>query len=86
MKETVYDLILAGLERGALRYGSLYKLSTDAGMGKMSVYRWVKGDRGEEGTLAKLATVLEMLGARVVFPEDVAADISQDLAEKTEEI
>lgn len=86
MKETLYEHILAGLERGALRYGSLYKLSTDAGMGKMSVYRWVKGDRGEEGTLAKLATVLEMLGARIVFPEDVDADFSQDLAEKTEEI
>lgn len=86
MKETVYEHILAGLERGAQRYGSLYRLSTDAGMAKMSVYRWIKGDRGEEGTLAKFATVLELLGARVVFPEDVDADFSQDLTEKTEEI
>ena len=66
------------------RVGSMAALARLANVDPTNLTRWMTGARSP--SLKVLSEILDVIGARIVFPEDVDADFSQDLAEKTEEI
>ena len=84
MKIDNYSHVLEGLNNAKERVGSMAALARLANVDPTNLTRWMTGARSP--SLKVLSEILEVIGARIVFPEDVDADFSQDLAEKTEEI
>ena len=84
MKIDNYSHVLEGLNNAKERVGSMAALARLANVDPTNLTRWMTGARSP--TLKVLSEILDVIGARIVFPEDVDADFSQDLAEKTEEI
>lgn len=79
-----YSHVLEGLNNAKERVGSMAALARLANVDPTNLTRWMTGARSP--SLKVLSEILDVIGARIVFPEDVDADFSQDLAEKTEEI
>lgn len=84
MKIDNYSHVLEGLNNAKERVGSMAALARLANVDPTNLTRWMTGARSP--SLKVLSEILDVIGARIVFPEDVDADFSQDLAEKTEEI
>ena len=84
MKIDNYSHVLEGLNNAKERVGSMAALARLANVEPTNLTRWMTGARSP--SLKVLSEILDVIGARIVFPEDVDADFSQDLAEKTEEI
>lgn len=84
MKEDLYTHVLKGLQN-AIERSTALALAGKTDIQPSTIGRWATGERGGK-TLIPFFKLLEAVNAKVVFPEDVDADFSQDLAEKTEEI
>lgn len=84
MKTDNYSHILNGLNNAKDRIGSMAGLARIAQVDPTNLTRWMTGKRSP--SLKVLAEVLDCIGARVVFPEDVDADFSQDISDKNKEI
>jgi hypothetical protein len=84
MKEDLYTHVLKGLQN-AIERSTALALAEKTNIQPSTIGRWATRARGVK-TLIPFFKLLEAVNAKVVFPEDVDADFSQDLAEKTEEI
>ena len=84
MKIDNYSHVLEGLNNAKERVGSMAALARLANVDPTNLTIWMTGARSP--SLKVLSEILDVIGARIVFPEDVDADFSQDLAEKMEEI
>lgn len=84
MKEDLYTHVLKGLQN-AIERSTALALAEKTNIQPSTIGRRATRARGVK-TLIPFFKLLEAVNAKVVFPEDVDADFSQDLAEKTEEI
>lgn len=75
-KMGAYEDILRGLERAVVSKGNVSRLAEAAGEAPSLLTRWIKRERVPK--LDKLGPILDMLGARVIFPgEDQAYPLSE---------
>lgn len=84
MKTKLYTHVINGLSK-AIERSTALSLAERSGIESSTIGRWLKGERGSR-SLIPFFSVLEEIGAKIIFPEDIDTDFSQDLAEKTEEI
>lgn len=65
--EQIFDVIVSGVAK----YGTAYALSKKAGVSKSNMSRWLSGTPPRA---ADIEPVMDLLGARIVLPDETLAD------------
>lgn len=84
MKIDNYSHVLEGLNNAKERVGSMAALARLANVDPTNLTRWMTGARSP--SLKVLSEILDVIGARIVFPEDEGADFSENILEKNKKI
>ena len=77
MKKKFTEQILSVLASGVAKYGTAYALSQKSGVSKSNMSRWLSGTPPRT---ADIEPVMDLLGARIVLPDDTL--INYDLVPK----
>ena len=71
MKKKFTEQILSVLASGVAKYGTAYALSQKSGVSKSNMSRWLSGTPPRT---ADIEPVMDLLGARIVLPDDTLID------------
>lgn len=71
MKKKFTEQILSVLASGVAKYGTAYALSQKSGVSKSNMSRWLSGTPPRT---ADIEPVMDLLGARIVLPNDALID------------